>query len=103
MGPKTWKHTNGMQKHTNNNIEISRAPQDRVKTVLAVGNYEIEISNDDGIKYHERHRTSNATQAMSKENFKTGMLLQPPPPPPTPPQGPAPTETRHIPQETAAS
>ena len=55
MAPKMWEHTNGMQKHTNNNIEISRAPQDRVKTVLAVGNYEIEISNDDGIKYHESH------------------------------------------------
>ena len=78
------KNSNGMQKHTNNNIEISRAPQDRVKTVLAVGNYETEISNDDGIKYHERHRTSNALQAMSKENVKTGMLLQPPPPPPEP-------------------
>ena len=97
MGPKTWEHTNGMQKHTNNNIEISRAPLDRVKTVLAVGNYKIKISNDDRMKYHESHCTSSKLQAMSKEMFKTEMLLQPPPPPPEPtPQGPASTATRHI-------
>ena len=85
MGPKKLEHTNGLQKHTTNNIEISRAPLDRVKRVLTVGNYEIKTSNDNGIKYHESHCTSSELQAMSKEIFKTEMLLQPPPPPPEPP------------------
>ena len=70
MGPKKWEHTNGMQEYTNNNMELTRAPLDRVKTALVVGNYEIETSNEDGIKYHESHCATSKLQAPTKEMFK---------------------------------
>ena len=69
-------------------MELTRAPLDRVKTVLAVGNYEIKTSNDKRTKYHERHCATSKLHAPTKEIFKNEMPPQTHPPPPKPPPSP---------------
>ena len=96
MGPKVWETTNGMQEHTHNTMELTRTSLDRGKTVYAVKNHEIEISNDDEIRHHKRPSATSKLQAPTK---KTSLNKMPPPtslPPPDPPQALTPTAARYI-------
>ena len=68
MGPRIWETTNVMQKHTINTMELTRTPLDQGKMVHAVGNYEIETSNDDKIRHHKRHSATSELLAQTKKH-----------------------------------